>query len=327
MKKIMRRILSMALAIIMVLSVSSLTKVESKAAKNKYDASYYAPVFDATYYYNHNPDLQAAIGNDGTKLLNHFVNSGMKEGRQGSEEFNVQAYMNRYADLKAAFGNDLKKYYMHYITSGKAEGRNGKAAGTTSASNSANANNTSSVPSPIWACNGAMDIFVWDGTKYVSPYTGKTLTYDQAWNGEYSYLTKLYTGTINANSNSGAPSNFDANYYAQVMFKQINEERAKVGQPALIWNDGLASAAQVRAQEVSTYWSHTRPDGSDCFTVSNAGANGLRGEYIHYGAAGSFFTSKQHIGGMNRASQKYVGVGVYQKGGLTYYCVWTSGNP
>lgn len=44
----------------------------------------------------------------------------MKEGRQASEEFNVQAYKNRYADLQAAFGDDLKAYYLHYISYGKA---------------------------------------------------------------------------------------------------------------------------------------------------------------------------------------------------------------
>ena len=59
-------------------------------------------------------------------VLRHFVNSGMIEGRQGSEEFNVTTYKNRYSDLRIAYGKNTKNYYMHYIWSGKKEGRSGK---------------------------------------------------------------------------------------------------------------------------------------------------------------------------------------------------------
>lgn len=55
------------------------------------------------------------------------MNYGIKEGRQGSAEFNVYVYRARYTDLDAAYGDDLEKYYMHYIMYGKSEGRNGAA--------------------------------------------------------------------------------------------------------------------------------------------------------------------------------------------------------
>lgn len=90
----------------------------------------YSSIFVASYYATRYPDLKAAGITSDAALLNHFVTSGMKEGRQGSEEFNVTAYMNRYPDLKAAFGNDLPKYYLHYMNTGKAEGRNGRTDGT-----------------------------------------------------------------------------------------------------------------------------------------------------------------------------------------------------
>ena len=57
------------------------------------------------------------------KYLEHFVNSGMKEGRQGSSAFNLAAYKANNPDLVAAFGEDNQKYYEHYISSGKSEGR------------------------------------------------------------------------------------------------------------------------------------------------------------------------------------------------------------
>ena len=98
---------------------------EIPATGPKYDAEYYAPVFDAEYYLGKYPDLKKLYGNDTAKVLAHFVEHGMSEGRQGSAEFNVNAYKARYADLSNAYGDDLVKYYMHYIKAGKAEGRNG----------------------------------------------------------------------------------------------------------------------------------------------------------------------------------------------------------
>jgi len=98
---------------------------EIPATGPKYDAEYYAPVFDAEYYLATNPDLKEAFGDDAQKALAHFVEYGIKEARQGSAEFNVYSYRARYADLDAAFGDDLASYYTHYIEYGKAEGRNG----------------------------------------------------------------------------------------------------------------------------------------------------------------------------------------------------------
>lgn len=84
----------------------------------------YSAVFDADYYYQAYPDLQQNIGNDPAALLNHFITTGMKEGRNGNASFQVKAYMYNNPDLMAAYGiQDLSAYYLHYITFGKAEGR------------------------------------------------------------------------------------------------------------------------------------------------------------------------------------------------------------
>lgn len=47
----------------------------------------------------------------------------------------------------------------------------------------------------------------------------------------------------------------------------INKERAANGVEPLTLNDTLAEAAQTRADECAEVYSHTRPDGSSCFTV------------------------------------------------------------
>ncbi len=80
-------------------------------------------VFDAEYYYNQNPDLQAAIGNDPQALFSHFMSSGMRECRPGNEEFDVRAYVFHNPDLVNQCKTDIAAYYRHYMTAGKAEGR------------------------------------------------------------------------------------------------------------------------------------------------------------------------------------------------------------
>ena len=67
----------------------------------------------------------AAYGNDPAGALRHFLNYGMKEGRQAESGFNVNIYRSRYADLRAAFGSDLTLYFRHYLQHGKSEGRSG----------------------------------------------------------------------------------------------------------------------------------------------------------------------------------------------------------
>lgn len=91
-----------------------------------YNGIDYSAVYNGTYYSSHYSDLKKAFGLDDAGLLQHFVQYGMKEGRQAIAGFNVKNYKARYADLRKAYGNDLKKYYMHYINYGRKEGRNGK---------------------------------------------------------------------------------------------------------------------------------------------------------------------------------------------------------
>lgn len=88
-----------------------------------YNGVNYSAVYNYEYYIENNPDVKAAYGTNKRSVLMHFVNNGMKEGRQGCESFNVYSYKNRYSDLRNAFGSDLTKYYLHYINNGKNEGR------------------------------------------------------------------------------------------------------------------------------------------------------------------------------------------------------------
>ncbi len=90
------------------------------AKENKED---YRAVFDAQYYYDHNPDLQESIGMDPEALFEHFATSGVREGRSGNAEFNLKAYIYNNPDLFLAYKKDFSEYCHHFITAGKSEGR------------------------------------------------------------------------------------------------------------------------------------------------------------------------------------------------------------
>ena len=93
-----------------------------------YNGVDYSAVYNFKYYIATYADIKNAFGDDGEAALQHFVNYGMAEGRQGCSDFSVNTYMRRYKDLRTAYGNDLRQYYLHYMFCGKQEGRSG--AGT-----------------------------------------------------------------------------------------------------------------------------------------------------------------------------------------------------
>ncbi|MDD2971396.1 MAG: hypothetical protein PHE02_04600 [Lachnospiraceae bacterium] len=65
---------------------------ESVVTDTTYNGRDYASVFDARYYYDHNPDLQQTIGMSPSELLRHFVECGINEGRAGNASFSITAY-------------------------------------------------------------------------------------------------------------------------------------------------------------------------------------------------------------------------------------------
>lgn len=78
-------------------------------------------------------------------------------------------------------------------------------------------------------------------------------------------------------NNSGGSTTQDA-YAAQVV-ELVNQERQKAGLKALTVNVQAERAAEIRAREIETSFSHTRPNGTDFFTV-------LRETGVSYQSAG-----------------------------------------
>ena len=104
------RVIALCLAL---MTITMLLPVQS-IAKATISSSVKSVVFNATYYANRYPDLKAAFGTDSTKLYNHFLEYGVKEGRQASPIFNVNYYLTKNSDLKSAFGSDREQAMSHF---------------------------------------------------------------------------------------------------------------------------------------------------------------------------------------------------------------------
>ncbi|MGN0482359.1 MAG: class I SAM-dependent methyltransferase [Lachnospiraceae bacterium] len=86
-------------------------------------ASYWKPVFNAKDYAEINQDVAEAVGNNERKLLFHFIEYGMQEGRRANKEFDIHVYMECNPDVTDHWKGDRMDCYLHYIENGKKEGR------------------------------------------------------------------------------------------------------------------------------------------------------------------------------------------------------------
>lgn len=109
---------------------------------------------------------------------------------------------------------------------------------------------------------------------------------------------------------------------AFAVLELVNAERKKAGVPALVMDPGLLDTAMQRSFETALYWSHTRPNGLDCFTANNK----MRGENIAAGAPtpesvmDMWMNSDGHRANILSSGFTSLGVGcVYADGG--YYWV------
>jgi|GEM_PF-1179135 len=104
-------------------------ETENISVESKSDTIYngvdYSSVYNYDYYVTKYPDVKELCGEDKTKALEHFVNNGMKEGRQAINSFNVDSYAMEYSDVRQYCGNVMTEYYKHYMNHGIYENRHG----------------------------------------------------------------------------------------------------------------------------------------------------------------------------------------------------------
>jgi len=98
----------------------------------------------------------------------------------------------------------------------------------------------------------------------------------------------------------------------------VNAERAKQGISPLAVDADVMEAAQVRAKEIQSSFSHTRPDGRSCFTAldeagasySGAGENIALGQKTPEQVVNDWMNSEGHRKNILNSKFKSIGVGV-----------------
>lgn len=123
------------------------------------------------------------------------------------------------------------------------------------------------------------------------------------------------TGTLNISGTQ--------NYtYASQVITLLNEQRVNNGLSPLTADSTLTAAAMQRAAETVIYFSHTRPDGSRCFTAFDGG---WRGENIAAGQADpdevitGWMNSTGHRENILKANYTGVGVGCFNYKGINFW--------
>lgn len=108
---------------------------------------------------------------------------------------------------------------------------------------------------------------------------------------------------------------------AAEVVSQVNAERAKYGLGSLTVSDELTRAACVRASEIVEQFSHTRPDGSSCFTVSSAayGENIAKGQSSADRVMAAWMNSEGHRANILRESYGSIGVCALKVNGVIYW--------
>ncbi len=116
--------------------------------------------------------------------------------------------------------------------------------------------------------------------------------------------------------------------YEQQVVNLVNAERAKEGLSPLTLNNKVAAAAQVRAKEIVSSFSHTRPDGSSFTTAikeqnvsyRRAGENIAWGQKSPEAVVKAWMNSEGHRSNIMNANFTSIGVGYYQVNGVNYWC-------
>ena len=132
------------------------------------------------------------------------------------------------------------------------------------------------------------------------------------------YKRQIYasaTGTLNISGTQ--------NYtYASQVITLLNEQRVNNGLSPLTADSTLTAAAMQRAAETVIYFSHTRPNGSRCFTAFDGG---WRGENIAAGQADpdevitGWMNSTGHRKNILEANYTSVGVGCFNYKGINFW--------
>ena len=119
----------------------------------------------------------------------------------------------------------------------------------------------------------------------------------------------------------------DVDKFPTEVLRLVNAERAKVGALPLKLAKDLSASAYVRARELPYKFSHTRPNGSKCFTAMPQighmlGENLAGGQKTPKDVVQAWMDSKTHRDNMLNKTFTELGVAYYYQSNSKYKYYW-----
>lgn len=112
--------------------------------------------------------------------------------------------------------------------------------------------------------------------------------------------------------------------YEKGVVALVNKERLAAGLNALQIEPSLMASCDVRAKEIVSKFSHTRPDGRDCFSAITtkfvfAGENVAKGQSSPQRVMKGWMDSRGHKDNIMDARFTHIGVGCHHDNGTFYW--------
>jgi len=119
----------------------------------------------------------------------------------------------------------------------------------------------------------------------------------------------------------------DTTKFPAEVLRLVNVERARVGLQPLRFADDLAASALIRAREIPIKFSHTRPNGSKCFTAMPQighilGENLAGGQTTPKRVVEAWMNSETHRANILNKNFRELGVVYYYQSNSKYKHYW-----
>ena len=138
-----------------------------------------------------------------------------------------------------------------------------------------------------------------------------------------------YKGTVKKTFKILSAQDYKMWQYTKEVVTLVNKERTSRGLKALTLNETLYDKAMIRSNELLKLFSHTRPNGSSCFTVLDgisyysAGENIAAGQRTPKEVVTAWMNSPGHRANILNSSFTDIGVGLVYNSKTAYGYYWT----